>query len=90
MVIKVISTVLIASAIALELWHIYAPINNMEIPTILNWIFPLERFALVSHFIEGIIVAFYTPSGQKMPLSSATYTFFVGTVGLLEMFEQTE
>lgn len=90
MVIKVISTGLIASAIALELWRIYAIINNMEIPTILNWIFPIERFAILSHLIEGIIVALYAPLGKKMPLSSATYTFFVGTVGLLEMFENND
>lgn len=89
-IVKVISTVLIASAIGLELGNIYARINHIEIPSSLNLIFPLDRFALISHFVEGSIVAFYAPLGKKMPLSSATYTFFVGTVGLLEMFEKAD
>ncbi|MFB2920886.1 hypothetical protein [Aerosakkonema funiforme] len=88
--IKVISTVLIIGAIALEIWHIYAILTNIEIPTSLNPIFLLERFAVVAHLIEGVIAAFYAPSKNKMPLEYGIYTFFVGTVGLLELFDKFE
>ncbi|MEH2088412.1 MAG: hypothetical protein V7K61_17040 [Nostoc sp.] len=88
--VKIISTVLITSAIGLESWNIYAVINNINIPSTLNPIFWIERFAMMSHFIESIIAAFYAPSRQKMPIKYATYTFFVGTIGLLELFGQQD
>ena len=84
--IKIISTVLITSAIGLESWKIYAVITNTNLPNSLNPIFWIERFAMTSHFIESIIAAFYAPSRKKMPIKYATYTFFVGTIGLLELF----
>lgn len=45
---------------------------------------------MTSHFIESIIAAFYAPSRKKMPIKYATYTFFVGTIGLLELFDQQD
>jgi hypothetical protein len=87
-IIKVISTVLIASAICLELWNIYAVTNNIQVPSSLNPIFWIERFAVSCHFFEAVIAAFYAPSKNKMPIQYATYTFFVGTVGLLELFDK--
>ncbi|MEH2297760.1 MAG: hypothetical protein V7K88_01480 [Nostoc sp.] len=88
--VKIISTVLITSAIGLESWNIYALITNNHLPSSLNPIFWIERFAMISHFIEGIIAAFYAPSKKKMPIKYATYTFFVGTIGLLELFDQQD
>ncbi|MCC5643752.1 hypothetical protein LC607_12505 [Nostoc sp. CHAB 5824] len=88
--VKIISTVLITSAIGLELWNIYAVITNSNIPSSLNPIFWIERFAITSHFIEGIIAGFYAPSRKKIPIKYATYTFFVGTIGLLELFDQQD
>ncbi|MEH2153725.1 hypothetical protein [Nostoc sp.] len=88
--VKIISTMLITSAIGLESWNIYAVINNINVPSSLNPIFWIERFAMMSHFIESIIAAFYAPSRQKMPVKYATYTFFVGTIGLLELFERQD
>ncbi|WP_375510193.1 hypothetical protein [uncultured Nostoc sp.] len=85
--IKIISTVLITSAIGLESWNIYAVITNTNLPSSLNPIFWIERFAMTSHFMESIIAAFYAPSRKKMPIKYATYTFFVGTIGLLELFD---
>ena len=85
--IKVISIVLIASAIGLELWNIYALLTSSKIPSPLNPIFWIERFAIAIHLIEGVIAAFYAPSRKKMPIKYGTYTFFVGTVGLLELFD---
>ncbi|WP_445632133.1 hypothetical protein [Nostoc sp. DSM 114167] len=86
--IKIISTALITSAIGLESWNIYAVITNIPLPSSLNPIFLIERFAMICHFIESIIAAFYAPSRQKMPIKYAIYTFFVGTIGLLELFDQ--
>ena len=88
--VKIISTVLITSAIGLESWNIYAVITNSHLPSSLNLIFWIERFAMTIHFIESIIAAFYAPSRKKMPIKYATYTFFVGTIGLLELFDQQD
>lgn len=85
-IIKVISTVLISTAIVLELWNIYAVIANMNIPSIVIKIFWVERFIVACHFLEGVIAAFYAPAKKKMPFKYGIYTFFVGTVGLLELF----
>ncbi|MFN6464868.1 MAG: hypothetical protein RMZ41_024040 [Nostoc sp. DedVER02] len=88
--VKIISTVLITSAIGLESWNIYAVINNSNVPSSLNPIFWIERFAMTCHFIEAIIAAFYASSRKKMPIQYATYTFFVGTIGLLELFDRDD
>lgn len=81
---------LITSAIGLESWNSYAVITNSHLPSSLNPIFWIERFAMTSHLIESIIAAFYAPSRKKMPIKYATYTFFVGTIGLLELFDQQD
>jgi len=47
-------------------------------------IFGIERFALISHLLEAAIAAFSVK--PKNQISYETYTFFVGTVGLLELF----
>ncbi|MEH1896151.1 MAG: hypothetical protein V7K94_12810 [Nostoc sp.] len=88
--VKVISTVLITSAIGLESWNIYAVLTNSNVPSSLNPIFWIERFAMTCHFIEGIIAAFYAPSIKKIPIQYAIYTFFVGTIGLLELFDRDD
>jgi hypothetical protein len=87
-IIKIISIVLITSAIGLELWNVSAIVNNIKLPSSLNPIFWIERFAITIHFIEGVIAAAYAPSKNKMPIKYGAYTFFVGTVGLLELFEK--
>ncbi|BAY13687.1 hypothetical protein [Calothrix sp. NIES-2098] len=89
-IIKVISIVLITSAIGLELWNIYAIANNISVPSSLNPIFWIERFAVSCHLVEAVIAAFYAPSKNKLPIQYATYTFFVGTLGLLELFERQD
>lgn len=89
-IIKVISTILITSAIGLELWNIYAVLTNNQIPSSLTVIVWLERFAITAHLIEAAIAAFYASTKNQMPIKYATYTFFVGTVGLLELFAKEE
>ncbi|WP_348535443.1 hypothetical protein [Komarekiella delphini-convector] len=86
--IKVISIFFIASAIGWEAGNIYAILTNQKLPNRFNFIFWIERFALVAHLIEGIAAAFYAPSKRKNSIQYGTYTFFVGTVGLLELFEE--
>ncbi|MGQ4646313.1 hypothetical protein [Lyngbya aestuarii] len=88
--IKVISTVLIASAIALELGNIYATITNIKVPLSLEPCFLIGRFAMAIHFVEGVIAAFNSPSRKQTPIKYGVYTFFVGTVGLLELFNQDD
>ncbi|WP_339378427.1 hypothetical protein [Calothrix sp. NIES-2100] len=89
-IIKVISTILITGAIGLELWNIYAIATEIQVPSSLNPIFWFERFAVSCHIIEAVIAAFYAPSRNQMPIQYAIYTFFVGTVGLLELFDRED
>lgn len=86
-VIKVISIVAIATAIGLELWNIQALTTNNHLPIILNPVLIIAHLALSAHFIEGIIAACYAPGKNHQPIQYGIYTFFVGTIGLLELFE---
>jgi hypothetical protein len=85
---KVISIILITSAIGLESWNAYALLTNSNMPSGLNLVFGIERFAIAVHCVEGVIAAYKAPSRKKKPIKYGTYTFFVGTVGLLELFEK--
>ncbi|MCL1468510.1 hypothetical protein LAY41_29425 [Argonema galeatum A003/A1] len=88
--IKVISVVLIASAIGLEIANIYGLITNSGMPSFLNPVFWIERFAVVIHLVEAIIAASYAGAIKQMPIKYGIYTFFVGTVGLLELLENLQ
>ena len=88
--IKIISTMLIVGVLGLELRNLYAVQSQMtpfDLPFPLLWI---GRFALVAHFLEGMIAFIYAPSRNQPAISSGIYTFFVGTVGLVELFELQE
>jgi hypothetical protein len=89
-IIKIISIPLITSGIGLELWNIQTLTTKSQIPALLNPVLLLAHIALSAHFLESIIAAYYAPSKNKMPLQYAVYTFFVGTVGLLELFNNHE
>ena len=85
--IKIISTMLIVGVLGLELRNLYALRSQMtplELPFPLLWI---GRFALVAHFLEGMIAFIYAPFRNQSAIASGIYTFFVGTVGLVELFE---
>ncbi|MCF4970051.1 hypothetical protein CV014_24510 [Nostoc sp. CMAA1605] len=88
--IKLISVFLITSAIVLEIWNIYTPFNNETTSNSLNIVFWIGRFALFSHFLEAIIATFYANSRNRIPLQYGIYTFFVGTIGLLELFRKED
>ena len=85
--IKVISTILITGALGLEAWHLFLATNSGEFTYSLFPVLWFGRFAVMAHFIEGMIAAGIAPSRQKSVLRCATYTFFVGTVGLLELMD---
>lgn len=85
--IKVISAVLILSAIALELWNLYVLQRGEQLPNISQIPLWFSHIALSAHFIEGTIAAFYALKRDKNPFSYGVYTFFVGTMGLVELFE---
>jgi len=85
--IKIVSTVLITGAIGLEIWNQYAGLINLAGFSWLHPVFWIERFALIAHVIEATIAAIYAPVKGKMPVQYGLYTFFVGTVGLVELFD---
>ncbi len=83
--IKVLSTVFISGAILWELGNIYARAKGWDFINQLNWIFLIDRVALISHGVEAIIAAYYAKLQNKNPYQHSVYTFFVGTIGLLEL-----
>ena len=87
--IKVTSIMLITAALGLETWSIYLQLNNKLLPTKLNPIWWLGTIALIAHSIEGIVAAFNAGSRNKNPITYGIYTFFVGFVGLQELFERS-
>ena len=86
--VKILSTVLMICAIGLELWNIYALSNQIDIPQNIKPIFWIERVAVIAHLIEAIIAAFKAGSKDKIWYQYGAYTFFVGTVGLMELFDE--
>ena len=88
--IKIISTMLIVGVLGLELRNLYAVQNQMTPFELTFPLFWIGRFALVAHFLEGIVAFIYAPSRNQPAIASGIYTFFVGTVGLVELFELQE
>lgn len=88
--IKIISVILITSALGLESWTTYVLITHRTLPSYLNPILWFERFAMTIHFIEGIVAAYKAPARNEIAINYAIYTFFVGTVGLLELFDKRD
>ncbi|MEM6402883.1 MAG: hypothetical protein AAF757_22095 [Cyanobacteria bacterium P01_D01_bin.116] len=88
--IKILSTVLMIAAIGLELWNIYAVLNQVAIPSNIKPIFWIERVAVAAHLVEAIIAAFKASSKDKVWYKYSVYTFFVGTIGLIELFREQE
>ena len=86
--IKILSTFLMIGAIGLETWNIYAVLNQFEIPSKINPIFWIERVAVTAHLIEAIIAALKANSKDKIWYKYGVYTFFVGTIGLMELFDE--
>lgn len=86
--IKVISPILICSALGLEIWTLYTLRTGSPLPNLPAGLFWFGRFVLTAHFLEGVVASIFASSREKSPISYSIYTFLVGTVGLLELFEQ--
>ena len=94
--IKIAATLLIASALGLEATRCYLATVNYDLMANLPWLFYLERLVLMIHFIEAIIAGMIariyvkktSTTLQKSALYQGIYTFFVGTVGLMELWQQ--
>ena len=86
--IKVASIFLIAGAIGLEAWTLFAKFSGNPISVRLMPAIWFGGIALSIHAIEGLFAAAFARSQNKQPLRYGFYTFWVGTVGLLELFAQ--
>ncbi|MFB2934978.1 hypothetical protein ACE1B6_06840 [Aerosakkonemataceae cyanobacterium BLCC-F154] len=84
---KVISPVVMVAAIALELWNLEARLTTNHFPSSLMPVLWLGHFAISVHSIEAVVAAIYAPAKKHKPIQYGIYTFFVGTVGLWELFE---
>jgi hypothetical protein len=89
-IIKIISTALITSAMGLELWNMQTSITNNQLPSILTPALIIAHIALSAHFMEALIAAYYASTRNQTAIKYAIYTFFVGTVGLLELWENQD
>ena len=89
LLIKITSTILITSALSLEIWNVFLHFDNRALPTKLNPALWLATVALIGHGIEGCIAAFNANSHAKNPWTYGVYTFFVGFVGLRELSDRT-
>jgi len=85
--IKVISTILLTSALGLELCNFLTGFFNTANLHWLNWVVIIERLAIIIHGAEALIASCYASSKNQHPLQYGIYTFFVGTVGLVELFQ---
>ena len=83
-VVKTLSCAVISGALGLELWNVLAHGSPY-----MDWrmVFWFGRFVLISHGIEAAAAALYAPAKQKPTLGYGIYTFFVGTIGLVELFQ---
>ncbi|WP_299408593.1 hypothetical protein [Acaryochloris sp. IP29b_bin.148] len=87
-IIKVLSPLLICGALGVEIWTLYALQTGSPSPPLPTGLFWFERFALTAHAVEGVVASLFAKSREQSPIPYGLYTFFVGTVGLLELLEQ--
>jgi len=85
--IKITSITLITAALGLEMWNVYLHLNNGVLPEKLNFALRIGTIAIIGHGIEGLIGALNASSRDKNPFTYGLYTFFVGFVGLKELFD---
>jgi len=88
--IKGLSIFLITSALCLELGNICLYFKEISTQPFFQMIFAIERLALIIHFLEAVIAFFYAHLKNRIPLNYSIYTFFVGTIGLLELFNNED
>jgi hypothetical protein len=82
--VKVLACIVISGALGLELWNIVLQGSLYSDWSIIFW---FGRLALISHGIEAIIATFFASSRGRSALNMGVYTLFVGTLGLVELFQ---
>lgn len=87
--IKGLSILLITAALGLELGKGILLVFQAPPLVLPVWLVGFERFALIAHGVEGCLSGYIAGRQRlgKPPLQAALYTFFVGTVGLLEQMQ---
>ncbi len=86
--IKVVSSILMSGAIVLQAWDLTLGIDWAALPGWFYGAFWYARCAAAIHLVEGIAAAVWvTKRPEHQSLSYGIYTFFVGTVGLQELWD---
>lgn len=92
--IKMTSTVLMCSLVVLEISRLSGMNQGYDLMAYVPWLFYLGRFALVIHLCEAIVVGIYIMVKQdevrRSPWKQGIYTFFVGTIALLELWQKPQ
>lgn len=86
-IIKTLSVFMMIAALILQLVNINTILNHQQIPSVMVVIIKVAKLALVIHLLEGILAFFYALAHRKNALILGIYTFFTGTITLLELFE---
>lgn len=71
--------------VGLESWHLYTTIQPAAFPASLLPVLHWGRLPVVAHLVEALIAIAVALQRGKAALTAGIYTFFVGTVGLLEV-----
>jgi hypothetical protein len=75
-------------AIGVELWGRFPGIFP-QVPFPLPNFFPIgAHIVLTDHGMEGVVAAAIARWSYKNPLTIGLYTFFVGTIALMELFSR--
>lgn len=85
--IKIISSILITGALGLDLWYLYWRLRDRIMPNILAPVLWIANIALAIHLIAGLIAAFKANTFERNFFTYGIYTFFVGFVGLWELWQ---
>ena len=85
--IKILSPILMLGMIGLESWHLSTVFSSLAFPTVLIPVLQWGRLPVIAHLVEALIAIAVAVRRGKAPIAAGVYTFFVGTVGLLEVLE---
>ncbi|MEM7579300.1 MAG: hypothetical protein ACFB02_06955 [Mastigocoleus sp.] len=88
--VKVVAAIFTTVAVCLEIWNIYDISSNNHILQNLNVLLWFAHFVFIAHLVEAIVAIIFASSKNQQPLKYGVYTFFVGTVGLLELFDNPD
>lgn len=81
------STILITGALGLEICYFYLHFTDRMLPEQLYPILWIASIALAIHLIVGSIAAFKANTLHKNFFTYGIYTFFVGFIGLWELYQ---